>query len=161
MPSFRADLDGPKRKLEYRRAGIELSVPRATDVRSRRAPQVFRATLDEAVVAAYAYRRREQLPRSGGELRAARRRLVREVRRREGAFRLLRAGTRRVAGARAVELVGDQTLSRRRYRTRSLHVFRGRGEYVLDMLAPVGQFRRLDRGLFAPLVRSLDRKSVV
>ena len=36
-------------------------------------------------------------------------------------------------GARAVELVGDQRLSKGRLRTRSLHVYKGKAEYVIEM----------------------------
>jgi hypothetical protein len=55
-----------------------------------------------------------------------------------------------------VELVGDQTLSRVRVRTRSLHIYKGRGEYVVEMGARVGRYPRLNHRLFSRIVRSLD-----
>jgi hypothetical protein len=103
----------------------------------------------------FAYRRREQIPRSGAELGVARRRLVAQVHRRNLRFRLIRSRPTRVAGARAIQLVGDQTISRARLRTRSVHVFKGHGEYVLDMLAPVHQFPSANRNFFSPAVRSV------
>ena len=146
----------PTRTAKYPRAGLELELPERAVVQDRRAPAVFRASLGQAFVAAFAYRRREQLPRGGSELQTAMRRLVREVRRRDPRFRLIRSRTTRVDGAPAIELVGDQTLSRTRLRTRSLHAFRGRGEYVVEMLAPPARFEGAEAGFFDPLVRSLQ-----
>jgi hypothetical protein len=55
-----------------------------------------------------------------------------------------------------VEVVGEQRIAGGTLRTRSLHVYRGQGEYVLDMLAPVHDFPRMDRSFFSPAVRSLE-----
>ena len=56
----------------------------------------------------------------------------------------------------AVEVVGDQRIAGAILRTRSLHVYKGSGEYVLDMLSPVGDFGGMDRTYFSPAVRSLE-----
>ncbi len=124
---------------------MRVAVPARTDVARRQSPAVFRAAFGEWFVSGFAYRRRELLPRGRRELQTARRRLVREVRRRDRSFRLLSARATRAAGAPAVELVGDQVLSKSRLRTRSLHVYRGNAEYVLEMVAPVGRYAGLDR----------------
>ena len=157
IPASAVPAGDPGKTVRYPRAGLRASVPAVADVLRRRPPAVFRAAVGEAVVGAFAYRRREQLPRDAAELRTARRRLVVEARRRGRGrrFRLIRSRETRVAGARAVELLGEQTISRARLRTRSLHVFKGRGEYAIDMHAPVREFRRADRTFFAPLARSL------
>jgi hypothetical protein len=60
-----------------------------------------------------------------------------------------------VQGAPAVDLVGEQVLSKRRLRTHSVHVYEGRGEYVLELAAPPSKFRPLDRDVFRRVVRSL------
>jgi hypothetical protein len=151
-----AQVGEPTKRLRYPAAGLQLAVPERALVERSRRPGVFRATFGRWVVAGFAYRRREQLPRRRSQLEAARRRLVREVRRRDREFRLVRSRRVRVDGAPAVELLGDQTLSRARFRTRSLHVFRGAGEYVIEMLAPVRRFRGTERAVFGPLVRSLE-----
>ena len=101
------------------------------------------------------FRRKEQLPRNARELQAARRRLVRQIRRRDRRFRVIRSRVTRAGGARGVEVVGDQRIARGTFRTRTLHLFKGNGEYVLDMLAPVGRFAGLNRTFFSPAVRSL------
>jgi hypothetical protein len=145
----------PAHRILYRREGLSVSVPTGATVERRRYPGVFRVSVGEAFIAAFAYRRREQIPRTRTELRAARRRLVAQVHRRSRRFRLIRSRVTRVARAPAIELVGDQTISRSRLRTRSLHVFKGRGEYVIDMLSPVQRVRANERAFFAPAARSL------
>jgi hypothetical protein len=145
----------PAHRILYRSAGLSVSVPADATVERRRYPGVFRVSVGEAFIAAFAYRRREQIPRRGAELRAARRRLVAQVHRRSRRFRLIRSRVTRAAKAPAIELLGDQTISRSRLRTRSLHVFKGRGEYVIDMLSPVQRFRADNRAFFAPTIRSL------
>jgi hypothetical protein len=116
---------------------------------------VFRSSLGESFIAGFAYRRAEQLPRNGQELEAARRRLVQQIEKRDRHFRLVRSRPTRAAGARAVEVVGDQRIAHGRFRTRSLHVYKGRGEYVVDMLAPAAEFARVNRTFFEPALRSL------
>ena len=145
------------KRVRYPSAGLSLEVPMPAGHQRRRAPGVFRVVLGQPLVSGFAYRRKEPLPRRSAELRAARRRLVREVRRRgRGDFRLVSSRTLRVDGAPAIEIVGDQTLSRARLRTRSLHAFRGRAEYVIELLAPVRDYEQVNRLVFAPMVRSLE-----
>ena len=146
----------PTRRLTYPRAGLSLSVPRSVSVLSKRKPGVFKAAAAQWVIAAFAYRRREQLPRDRRELEQARRRLVRETGGRGRRYRLIRSRATRVAGARAVELLGDQTISRARMRFRSLHLFKGAGEYVIELAAPPREFRAAQSAFFGPAVRSLQ-----
>jgi hypothetical protein len=137
-------------------AGVSLELPRNVKVAPAEPPGVFRAALGEGFVSAFAYRRREQLPKDARELEQARRRLVRAVRRRARGYELVSSRATRVDGARAIELVGDQTISQRRLRTRSLHAFKGSAEYVIEVVAPVEQFRRFDRGVTPRLRRTLQ-----
>ena len=65
-------------------------------------------------------------PRTPGELRTARRRLLAEVRGRDRDFELVAAELTRSNGSPAVEVVGDQVLDKRRLPTRSVHVYQGR-----------------------------------
>ena len=55
-----------------------------------------------------------------------------------------------------MELVGDQTMSRARLRTRSLHVYEGRAEYVIELAVPIKDFDRLDRAVLSPIEASLE-----
>jgi hypothetical protein len=155
LPAATVTPDAPRQQFRYPAVGLSIELPRAAPPDRRKAPGVFRAPLGESFIAAYAYRRREQLPRNAGELQAARRRLVAQIRKRNSRFRVVRSSATRAAGARAVEVVGEQRIAGGTFRTRSLHVYKGQGEYVLDMLAPVADFRGMDRTFFSPAVRSL------
>jgi hypothetical protein len=154
-PPATAGTGTPHKRHRFASVGIEIALPDTAPVVRRKPPAVFRAGLGQAYIAAFAYRRAEQLPRNTRELTAARRRLVREIRRRDRRFKLVRSRATRVAGARAVEVVGDQRIAHGNFRTRSLHVYKGRGEYVIDMLAPTAEFDRANRTFFTPALRSV------
>jgi hypothetical protein len=142
-PSFLPPDEGLN-TVRFAKAGMRVGAPAGATVDERTAPGVFRMSYADWFISGFAYRRREQLPRSSRELRAARTRLVREVRRRDRSYRLVGARLTRAAGAPAIELVGDQVLSKSRLRTRSVHVYKGRAEYVLEMVAPARSFDLLD-----------------
>lgn len=154
-PSGVLPANSPFDAVSFKRAGMTVSLPVATQVTKRGGSSLFRATFADWFVSGFAYRRREQLPRNRDDLRTARRRLVAEVRRRDRRFKLVSARVTRSHGSPAVEVVGDQVLSKRRLRTRSLHVYKGRGEYVLEMSAPVAEFATLDGRVFDRVARSL------
>lgn len=155
LPDASPDPGAQKRRLSFPHVGMAVSVPKRLLGTPRQQPSVFRGSLGNWSVGGFAYRRREQLPRDRTELEAARRRLVRQARGRGRRWRLIRSRVTRVARTPAVELVGNQTISRARLRTRSLHLYKGSAEYVIELLAPPREFRRADRVLFGPLLRSL------
>jgi hypothetical protein len=141
--------------LSYSEAGLRVSVPREFDVKASTAPQLFRASLDASFISSFAYRRKEQIPKTREELAAARRRLVDAAKKRDNTFRLKSSRVTRAAGAPAIELLGDQTIFRGRLRIRSLHVYKGNGEYVIELVAPLPAFARLERSTFPAIRRSL------
>lgn len=150
------------KQVRFAKAGLAVSLPRnATVIRDAPLPSVFKATVGEPFLSAFAYRRSEQLPRTSGELEAARGRLVRTVAQREPGYRLIRSGVTTVDGARAVEIVGRQLLSRRRVQVRSLHVFKGSAEYVIEVVSPVQQFTRFDAAVTPLVRRTLDVSGTV
>jgi hypothetical protein len=155
LPAATVTPDAPRKQFRFPAVGLSIELPTEAAPAFRRPPGVFRASLGQSFIAAYAYHRREQLPRNTGELHAAGSRLVAQIRKRGSRFRLVRSSATRAAGARAVEVVGDQRIAGGTFRTRSLHVYKGDGEYVLDMLAPVSDFPGMDRTFFSPAVRSL------
>ena len=142
-------------RLRYPETGLSVQLPKAFVVFDADAPQVFRASLEDAFVSGFAYRRDEQLPKTRDQLRTARDRLVKAAQKRDRTFRLRASKLTRAAGAPAIELVGEQTISRGRLRLRSLHVYKGSAEYVLELGAPVREFARLDRRTTAGVRRSL------
>ncbi len=54
-----------------------------------------------------------------------------------------------------MEVVGTQSLSGGRLRTRSVHVFKGSAEYVIELIAPPQDFT-VDRTVFSPMLRTLE-----
>lgn len=144
------------RPLEYPRAGLTLSLPADLEVAKTDPPGVFRARVGAGFVSAFAYRRKEQLPRNDRQLEAARRRLVDAAEERGDSYESISSRTTEIGSSKAVELVGDQTISRARLRTRSLHVYEGRAEYVIELAVPVEDFDRLDRAVFSPIEASLE-----
>ena len=135
--------------------GMRFRLPRNIALIDTPAPGVFRGAAGDAFLSGFAYRRAEQLPRNRRELAVARRRLVAATRKRERGYRLRSARSIRVDGARAVELLGDQRISNGRLRTRSLHVYKGRAEYVVELAADADDFAYLDRTVYQPIRTSL------
>ncbi len=142
--------------LDYARVGLSLELPRDFSVEKSKQPGVFRATFGSAAVSAFAYRRREELPGNEKDLKKALKRLEKATMKRSSTFELISSRTLDVNGSRALELVGRQTISQSRLRTRSLHVFEGKAEYVIELLAPVRQFDRLDERLSDVIRNSLE-----
>jgi hypothetical protein len=144
-----------QQRISYPKAGMRFRVPGNVLFIATAPPGVFRGSAGDAVLAGFAYRRAEQLPRNKRELAAARRRLVAATRKRGQGYKLRSVRTLRVGGARAVELLGDQRISNARLRTRSLHAYKARAEYVIELSAVARDFPYIDRTVYRPLLRSL------
>lgn len=145
---------GAKREV-FRDAGITLERPVNWKLRRRDAPGVFEILSGEALVAGWAYTRSEPLPESAEQLESARKRLVEAIEQRDPAFELKASGTGEVADSPSIEILGTQVISKRRLRTRSVHVFEGDVEYVFEALAPPESFTRTNRVLDQAL-RSME-----
>jgi hypothetical protein len=144
------------RQTAFRAAGLSIGIPKTAELRRRRLPGAFRVNMvSGAFSAAWAYRRREPLPRRRRDLPGARRRLARAVKRRDPHSKLRSARETRVASAPAIDLVVDQTLSRTRLRTRSVHVFKGSVEYVLEFFARPADYPVSNRLVFDRMLHSL------
>jgi hypothetical protein len=155
VPATRVVGEDPVKRLKFPRYGVEVSVPTTASVQRTARPGVFRLFLGQPLVSLFAYPRREEIPRRERDLRVARKRLIKEVKRRDPDYELLSSRLFDLAGAKAIELVGDQTISRGRLRTRSVHVYKRDAEYVIELLAPPAEFERTDQDVFGPLLRSL------
>lgn len=155
-PEIRVSGNDPVKRVRFPRFGVAVSVPRTAELQRRPRPGVFRLYLGEPLVSMFAYRRKEQIPRGGSQLRAARRRLIKQVKQRDPDFEVRSSSLTEIGGAKAVELVGNQVISGARLRTRSVHVYKRKSEYVIELLAPVRDFARTDRAVFEPLLRSLE-----
>ena len=160
-PATHVTAADPVERVEFPRFGAELEVPRTAELQRTPRPGVFRLFLGEPLVSMFAYPRKEEIPRKRDDLMAARRRLIKEVKKRDPDYELRRSRLTELAGANAVELVGDQSISRGELRTRSVHVYKRKAEYVIELLAPVEEFERTNSEVFAPLLRSLKLTGVV
>lgn len=69
---------------------------------------------------------------------------------------MLNAETGEVAGAPAIDVRGEQVISKRRLRVRSVHVFDGEIEYVIEAIAPPRDHRLVATRVLEPLLRSLE-----
>lgn len=157
LPDPDAAPTGASREIRFPKAGMTVRLRLPIRVTRRPAPAVFRFSMPSgAVVSALAYKRKEPVPSTARELRQARKRLVDAVRRRDPTFTLESARPVRIAGAPGVEIVGTQKLSGGRLTTRSLHLFRGSAEYVLELIAEGKSFAKVDRSVFSPMLRTLD-----
>ena len=157
------DVEAPKgeRHVTLRRAGMELTHPRNWRFRRRDLPATFELTSGEAAIAGWAYGREEDLPAPGAQLESARERLVEAIEKRDPKFRVRSAEATEVAGAPAIDVRGDQVIAERRLRTRSVHVFEGEVEYVIEALSPPSDFPLVDRRVLEPLLRSLELEGVI
>ncbi len=114
------------------------------------------ATSNTATVAIWRYPRSESLPRGRQAFEEVQTLLLDRVRQRNPTFTLRESRFTRTAGARGLELVGSQTVAGFGYDVRSTHLFFNGIEYVVDAYAPSGDFARVDRQVFRPLLASLE-----
>jgi hypothetical protein len=149
VPSTRA------REFKASSAGLTVSLPTNLAQQELDSPGLFFASLGRTVVSAYAYRRGEQLPRNKKELAAAQKRLVASTKKRDTTYKLVSAKATRVAKAPAIVLVGDQTIAGERIRIRSIHVYKGTIEYVIEVFAPATEFKTRDAAITPQLLRTL------
>ena len=148
-PGRSAELRDPRTRLRF-------AVPINWTKRFRHNPGIVRISSGDAEVSGWAYPRSEPLPRTRRQLQAALRALVQLAKQRNPSFDLSASRITRVDGAPAIELRGTQRIFGRVISTRSVHIYRGPGEYVFEALAPARDFGVADRQVLAPLLRSLD-----
>ena len=150
-----------QKRADFPRVGMAFQHPANWKLRRRDAPGVFELVSGQAIVAGWAYPREEPLPESDAELEGAMDRLVDAIKIRDPDYRVRSAAVTDVAGAPAIDVEGEQTLSRRDLRTRSVHIFLGDTEYVLEAIAPPQDYRVVERRVMEPLLDSLELEGEV
>jgi hypothetical protein len=157
------DVKAPRgqKQADFPRAGIALEHPANWKLRRRDAPGVFELVSGGAIVAGWAYPREEPLPETEAELEGAKDRLVEAIKVRDPDYRVRNAAVTEVAGAPAIDVEGEQVLSRRDLRTRSVHVFLGDVEYVVEAIAPPQDYDLVERRVMDPLLDSLELEGEV
>ncbi len=90
-----------------------------------------------------------------GSAGLARRRLLKSLQGRDPSFKVTSSRVRQVAGAPAVEIRGTGQIGGAPVQVRSLHLYVGRGEYVIDAFAPPEAFADLESTVFEPFISSV------
>jgi hypothetical protein len=153
---FKVKTPHGSRPGEFPDAGMTFTRPRNWTTRRREPPGVFELVSGQAVVAGWAYSREEPLPETDAELEGAKDRLRDAIHDRDPDYRIESAVIRDVAGAPAIDISGEQVLSRRTLRTRSVHVYKGDVEYVIEAIAPPADYDVVEQGVLTPLLDSLE-----
>ena len=160
-PVFQVKTPEGQKRASFPRAGMKLEHPANWKLRRRDAPGVFELVSGEAIVAGWAYPRDEPLPETAAQLEGAKDRLVEAIRARDADYRVRSATVTEIAGAPAIVVEGEQALSRRDLRTRSVHVFEGDVEYVIEAIAPPTDYELVERRVMEPLLDSLELEGEV
>jgi hypothetical protein len=144
-------------ELAFAEQGVRLDVPSAWKLERGTGDGPLLATLTSgrATIAIWRYPRTEPLPRTTKDLEATKDSLIAAVKTRDPGFavtssRILRGQTRR-----GVELIGTGENSGFDRRARSLHLFGGGAEVVLDQYATPAQFATVDGDVFRAVAQSL------
>jgi hypothetical protein len=159
-PVFDVKAPRGERTAEFPRAGMTLTRPRNWRLRRRDAPGVFELVSGEAIIAGWAYRREEPLPETDADLEAAKDRLLDAIEERNPEYEIREAVLTDIAGAPAIDIEGEQVLSKRMLRTRSVHVFDGETEYVIEAIAPPADYALVEEKVMTPLLDSLEVEGV-
>jgi hypothetical protein len=158
---FKVKAPQGQKRADFPRVGMAFQHPENWRLRRRDAPGVFELVSGQAIVAGWGYPREEPLPETDAELEAAMDRLVEAIKIRDPDYRLRSAALTEVAGAPAIDVEGEQTLSRRDLRTRSVHIFLGETEYVIEAIAPPRDYGLVERRVMQPLLDSLELEGEV
>jgi hypothetical protein len=108
-----------------------------------------------ATVAVWRYPRTEPLPEGRSALEEAKTRLLERVHQRSPTFTVRTSEVKSLAGVQGIEVTGRQIVAGFTVDVRSAHVFKDGAEVVVDAYAPPGDFARVDRTVFVPLIASL------
>jgi len=119
-------------------------------------PGIVRISSGDAEVSGWAYPRVQKLPATPAQLAAARDALIALAQQRNPTFKLASSSVTTIKGSPAIELRGTQQILGKPIETRSVHIYRGFGEYVFEALAPARDFPLTDTKVLKPLLKSLD-----
>jgi hypothetical protein len=117
-------------------------------------PKVAQLSSGTAVATVFAYPRTD-LPQDRAGAEASRTRLIASLKERDPSFDVEASRVRKVDGAVAVEIEGTGRIAGQRVRTKSIHVYKGAAEYVIDAYAKPKTFKDADTEAFEPMLATL------
>jgi len=141
--------------VDYGDAGVAFTAPANWQSLPADGPLVGGIRNKTATVAVWRYPRTEPLPATKRALEEVRGLLEARIELRNPTFQIRTSRLRRRGGATGIEVVGSQTIAGLPYDVRSSHLFKAGAEVVVDAYAPPGDFKRVDRTVFKPLLKSL------
>jgi hypothetical protein len=133
---------------------VSFGRPSSWTVSSGNLPVVAQISSGSAVATVYAYPRTD-LSQSTAGAEASRQRLLTSLQERAPSFEVQSSRVREVDGAPAVEIVGRGRIAGHRVRTKSVHVYKGAAEYVIDAYARPRFFHRAETDAFNPLLATI------
>ena len=133
---------------------VSFGRPSSWTVSSGTLPVVAQISSGSAVATVYAYPRTD-LPQSRAGAEASRQRLLHSLRERAPSFDVRSSRVLKVDGAAAVEVVGRGRIAGHRVRTKSVHVYKGAAEYVIDAYARPRFFHQAETEAFDPLLATI------
>ena len=142
--------------VTYPQAGVRFRAPQGWRRETGKAPLVAAVQTGPATIALWRYPRSEQLPTTHTALQAAKQALVAQIKKRDPGFRVQRAKLLHVGPKRAVQVLGLGQINGNRRMIRSTHIYTEKAEFVVDAYAPPTVFARVDRGVFAGVLASLE-----
>src|SRR3954467_6808858 len=142
--------------VKYPDAGVAFRAPEGWRRQAGKAPLVAAVQTGQATIAVWRYPRDEQLPVTHSGLKAAKEALVGQIQKRDPSFKVEKAKLLHVGPKRAVQVLGRGTINGNPRMIRSTHIYTQKSEYVVDAYAPETVFNRVDRGVFAPVLKSLE-----
>lgn len=148
---------GPLTELNFAEQGVRLRVPGAWKLTRGPADGPLLATLTSgrATIALWRYPRTEPLPRTTKDLEATKDALIAAVKTRDPEYGVTSSRILRGQSRRGVELIGTGRNAGFERRGRSLHLFGGGAEVVLDQYATPKQFPAVDADVFRAVAQSL------
>jgi hypothetical protein len=117
-------------------------------------PKVAQISSGQAVDTVFSYPRTD-LPDDPAGVEASRQRLIASLHERDPSFEVESSRVRKVDGAWAVEIIGRGRVAGQEVKTKSVHVYKGAAEYVIDAYARPKYFRRAETEAFDPLLATI------
>jgi hypothetical protein len=140
---------------DYPAQGISFKAPAGWTVDAGKGHLVATAQAGQATVAVWRYPRKQKLPKSKGELKAARDALLKASHKRDVTFEEIKTAPTIVDGAPAVQIRAREHIAGQPRTVRSTHIYAHGAEIVIDAYADADSFRQTDATVFRPLLRSL------
>jgi hypothetical protein len=135
-------------------ADVSFGRPSSWTVSTGNLPEVAQISSGSAVATVYAYPRTD-LSQSGAGVEASRQRLLHSLRERAPSFEVQASRVLEVDGAAAVAIIGRGRIAGHRVKTKSVHVYKGAAEYVIDAYARPRFFHQAETEAFNPLIATI------